>query len=275
LTLGSIEAAQIAARAANVTASFTVFDDGSTDGTSTALANLQTEVRQLRGDGSAFWAQSMARAEQDVLENQSCADEDFLVWLNDDVRLDETALVRLKQVLEDHPNSVVIGATRDRTSLRTTYSGMKRSGMHPLRFDLVEPSSRSQNVETFNGNLVLVPVGIARLIGGIDGGFSHALADIDYGLRCGRLGIELLLAPGTHGVCDRNPMEPKQNVRMDWQRFIGSKGGGNFQSLRRILRKGHPMTWPLFILSSYGMWWLRRTMAIVRSSSSVSKDERT
>lgn len=260
-TVECILSAVTAAQRVQAVISFTIFDDGSSDGTAEAVSSLPIALRLLKGDGSAFWAKSMAEAETAVLGDTQVNDDDFLVWLNDDVRIDEEAFATLFATIATSPGAVVVGAMRDPQTGEPTYSGMMRAGLHPLKFEMVKPAESAQDVDTFNGNLVMVPVRVARQLGGIDGGFSHALADIDYGLRCGRIGIPLLLAPFTVGTCRRNVIPARRDLRHDWKAFTGPKGGGNFHSLQRILRKSHKTTWPFIIAATYSLWWARRLLA--------------
>jgi GT2 family glycosyltransferase len=261
LTVRCIEKAQAAADYAGARISFTVFDDGSTDGTADALAQMQVSLRIMHGDGSAYWASSMAHAEGAVLANTDAAEDGLIVWLNDDVALDLEAFARLGATVRGATGSVVIGATRDPVSGEATYSGMRKAGIHPLRFDLVSPHDSTQCIDAFNGNLVMVPLAVAHLLGGIDGGFSHALADIDYGMRCKRAGVNVLLAPLTYGTCERNEMKLPGPIIDDWRSFLGPKGGGNFKSLRRILAKSHSRTWFFIVTATYGLWWIRRVFS--------------
>lgn len=264
LTLRCIESARIAAANAGASISFTLFDDGSTDGTAEAVSSLADAPRILRGDGSAFWASSMAQAEAAVLADSNESSVEHIVWLNDDVSLDVDAFRALAETILSFPGSVIVGATRDAETGEVTYAGMRRSGLHPLRFEVVTPTGLAQRVQAFNGNLVVVPFAIAKELGGIDGGFSHALADIDYGLRCGRAGIPVILGPKTYGSCKRNEIPQAGRLQDDWKAFIGPKGGGNYPSLRRILGKSHPGSWPLFISATYGLWWMRRIAGMFR-----------
>lgn len=263
LTNSAINQAQRAADAAGVLASFTVFDDGSTDGTQLMLHELSASLNRpsvttIQGDGTAFWARGMAIAERDVLTKAEPSDPTHIVWLNDDVVLDEDAFVRLHQSVEQFPESVIVGAMRDSAQGGVSYSGMRRSGLHPLSFRKVDPNEQHQRVSTFNGNLVLVPIATAQNLGGIDGEFSHGLADIDYGLRCGRTGVGVILAPGTFGLCSGNPLPVQQPVWTEWRSFTGRKGGGNLKSLRRILQRSHGRFWWIPVAATYGLWWVRK-----------------
>jgi GT2 family glycosyltransferase len=257
LTVRAIERAQAAADHAAIEITFTVFDDGSTDGTAVALSALSSATTVLHGDGTMFWARSMALAEKAVLATAQKSG-DFVVWLNDDVTVDLTAFQLLRQTIDQHPGSVVVSAMREPSTGVLTYSGLRRDGRHPLSYGLVPASQASQRVETFNGNLVVVPVQVARRLRGIDGGFSHAFADVDYGLRCGRAGVPVILAPGTQGTCAHDPAPARGTAREDWRSFTGPKGGGNYRSVRRILRRSNRLTWPLVVAATYGLWWGRR-----------------
>lgn len=263
LTVRSISRAQAAADIASIDVSFTVFDDGSSDGTAQALRDVSgSAIQTITGDGSAFWARSMATAESQVLGKMPDDENAFVVWLNDDVLLDIEAFRTIRPTLERNANAVVVGAMRETTAAEVSYSGMRRAGFHPLHFAMVQPADQPQEVDTFNGNLVVVPLLVARRLGGIDGGYSHGLADIDYGLRCGRANIRILLAPGTYGICPRNPAIPRGGTREDWLAFTGAKGGGNFLSLKRVLRKSHGRAWLAFIALTYSTWWVRRAFSI-------------
>jgi GT2 family glycosyltransferase len=257
LTIQCVERARDAAVRADAAISFTVFDDGSSDGTGEALSQLPVSLSIIRGDGSAYWASSMATAEETVMKKDTFNDSDFILWLNDDVVLDDDAFIRLTACAADHSDSVLVGAMRDPVSGTVSYSGLRRSGAHPLRFQRVDASAEVQAIETFNGNLVLVPGHVALRLGGIDGGFSHGLADIDYGLRCARAGIPVVQAPGTYGSCSLNPPPAKGSLVQEWNRFIGPKGGGNFDSLRRVLRKTNRKSWLVYVSVTYGLWWIR------------------
>lgn len=257
LTIQCVERARDAAVRADAAISFTVFDDGSSDGTGEALSQLPVSLSIIRGDGSAYWASSMATAEETVMKKDTFNDSDFILWLNDDVVLDDDAFIRLTACAADHSDSVLVGAMRDPVSRTVSYSGLRRSGAHPLRFQRVDASAEVQAIETFNGNLVLVPGHVALRLGGIDGGFSHGLADIDYGLRCARAGIPVVQAPGTYGSCSLNPSPAQGSLVQEWNRFIGPKGGGNFDSLRRVLRKTNRKSWLVYVSVTYGLWWIR------------------
>ena len=256
LTSHAITTFAAAATANGIDADFTVFDDGSTDGTPEAIAALGLPVTRIAGDGTAFWSRGMAEAEDHVLRVHH--DDGYIVWLNDDVELDgdflEVAIAAIKSV----PSAVLVGAMRDPATGELTYSAYRSVGFHPLRGDLLKPNGTLQSADTFCGNLVFVPMNIARAMDGIDGSLSHFGADTDYGLRLREKGLEIFLLPTTIGSCAPNPLRPVGPVLRDWRGFLDVKGGGNFNTLRQILRKQYPHTWLGYVAITYLHWWARR-----------------
>lgn len=259
-TLRCIQSAHDAARKAGLNMRITLYDDGSHDSTAQSVSARFPDTLILAGTGSEFWAKSMAIAEASVLKTirRDNKENPFVVWLNDDVVLDVDAFERLHDLSLKNPGQILVGAMRDPLSSAVTYSGLRRSGLHPLSFETYPISSIPESVEIFNGNLVLVPASAAELIGGIDGEYSHALADIDYGFRAASKSIGAKLAPGSLGTCARNPVPPSQPIAMEWKHFVGPKGAGNPKSMMKILRLAAPRSWMFYYLTTYGLWWARR-----------------
>jgi GT2 family glycosyltransferase len=267
-TVRCLDSLRLATEGTDVSLRLILFDDGSSDDTVDAISFIYPEATVLHGDGNCFWAKSMSLAEKEALAERPSAD--YILWLNDDVVLEPSSVTRLLTAAMCHPDSVICGAVRSENDREVTYSGLVSAGKHPLRLRLVEPDkSEVIPVDTFNGNIVLVPSHIASLIGGIDGEYSHALADIDYGFRCSRARVPVLLAPATYGICERNPVQDQsQPISRQWKSYVGVKGGGNFRSLARILRKTRPWTWPLYLGGSYALWWLRTGVKLARARCS-------
>jgi GT2 family glycosyltransferase len=237
----------------DISLSAVVVDDGSDDGTAAAVRDQFPNTRVVIGGGDMFWAPAMATAEQVA----RTSDPDFLLWLNDDVVLDEDALRRLMDTGVGAPETayIAVGAVRDPVSGEVTYSGLRRSRLHPLRVTLIHPTDKPVEVDTFNGNVVLVSRAAFKRVGHIDGEFEHAAADHDYGLRAANVGVRRLLAPGTVGTCEKNPAgepwaDPALTVRDRFRILISRKGHPPRSSAHYLRRHGGP-AWPIFWLSPY------------------------
>ncbi len=176
-------------------------DDASSDGTAGAVADLLPDAIQLRGDGGLYWAGGMRLG----LERAEADDPDYVLWLNDDVVLDPGAIDALLLLTPSADDlSVAVGALRDPDSTEVTYAAARRvTTWRRSTFEPVAPGS-SDEPDVMNGNLVLVPRRVRRVVGNFDPTYRHALADYDYGLRATRLGVRIRSTPTTVGTCARN-----------------------------------------------------------------------
>jgi len=238
-------------------------DGGSDDGTAAAVAGGFPDVDLIEGGEDLYWAGAMALAERSAMASSP----DFLFWLNDDVVLDRDALARLIETSRSGRGGrcIAVGAMRDPSSGALTYSGLRRRGWHPLRHELFPPGAEPVEVETFNGNSVLVPIEVRLAVGPMDGGLVHSAADLDYGLRARRTGFANLLAPGTVGTCERDGgrspwLDSELSLRERLALFLGPKGFPPRPRARYLRRHGGP-AWPVIWLWTY----LRRLPAVVRA----------
>ncbi len=224
-------------------------DDGSTDGTGDAARAEFPDATVLRGDGTLFWARGMALAESRAL----AAHPGALLWLNDDVVLADDALTRLWDIHVDHPGAIIVGATVDPATGERNYGGSVRAGRHPCgSLRALGLSDGVQEADTFNGNVVLVPPSVIAAIGGIDGGFDHAYADTDYGLRARQAGIPVLQAAGAVGSCASNPGVDLGSMTLTerW-RWLRSPKGLPIRSQVRLMRRHAGAEWPAYLAYSY------------------------
>jgi GT2 family glycosyltransferase len=232
-----------------------IVDDGSTDGTAAQLTRSFPGMRIVLAKGDLFWAGAMALAER---EARRLSSPDFLLWLNDDVELDRDALGTLLSAhegLAGKAPGIVVGAVRDPETQSVSYSGLRRVDRHPLHYEVVRPAGRLTEVDTFNGNVVLVPRAVYELVGGIDGCFAHAAADLDYGLRARSRGVPIVVAPTAVGTCRRYGPEGTWHDRSlsmgrRW-RLVFSRKGLPPRSQARYLRRHGGRAWILWWISPY------------------------
>lgn len=235
-----------------------VVDDGSDDGTADAVATRFPQVRLLHGDGSLWWAGAMARGLVEAAHSRP----DFLLWLNDDVCLDEGALAALLACHdgwcdETGQAPIVVGATRDPDTGLGSYGGQRRHPRRPFRFLPVTPAADPQLCDTFQGNVVLVPGSVHERLGGIPAIFSgvQGMADTDFGLRAGQAGIAVVQAPGLVGACTLNRAvaawrDERLTRRARVAALFGPRGFPPQAWFAFARRHGGPV-WPLWAVSPY------------------------
>jgi GT2 family glycosyltransferase len=231
-----------------------ILDAGSTDGTADALEQRFGDIELLRRDADVFWNGGMYEVFRRAAERRY----DFYLWLNDDTFLDDDALRHLldthRAVTAAEPGTpaLVAGATRDPDTGRTSYGGVRRvSRLRPLRFELVDAADTPRQVDTMNGNVVLIPHAVVERIGVLDDTFSHGLGDFDYGLRARAGGCTVWVAAGTVGTCRRaGPGVGRRPFREQVRTLRGPKGLPPREWLTFAHRWGGP-AWPLYGVSPY------------------------
>lgn len=198
-------------------------DDGSSDGTGDAVRAAFPDVTVLAGDGNLYWCGGTMQAWN------AARPADFYFWLNDDVELRPGAIRTLLDVFEGSHDArtVVVGAACDPDTQRTVTGGMRRKSWHNV--SVIAPTDVAQACDTLNGNIVLVPRAADEAVGGLDAAYTHFFADGDFGLRCRKAGIPILLAPRHLGECRLNPVESTSfaktlPLRKRWQKMVGPKG---------------------------------------------------
>lgn len=236
-----------------------LFDDASSDGTAEAVVAEFPDTIIVQGDGNAFWNRGLYAAWTRALD---LAPDGYL-WLNDDVALNGDALGRLAaawdQMAAARPDGrfILVGSTRGSDGA-ITYGGQKvESSPFALRLRMVPPDSDLKGVDTFNGNIVLVPREVVDAIGINDPFFHHNFGDNDYGLRARRAGIDVRLLQGTLGECEANVLKksrgygsPRLSVRDQWQK-VNTHHGLPFRSWWRFTRRHSGIWFPLHFLLPY------------------------
>lgn len=199
----------------DLTANLFLVDDGSSDGTGTAVkkwidsVSLSTDGafrgRVIYGDGSWYWSKSMAEAWRSAVEYENTASVqfDFFFWLNDDVILEPFGLVSLLEDTVNTQHGVVVGAC-----------GIKRDGKWLMTYGAMDsryrkmcPTGKPECIDGwFTGNVLLVPRMSFKEIGIISSDYSHAYGDIDYAMRLKRKGIPFYASSKYVGVCEYGPV---------------------------------------------------------------------
>lgn len=163
-------------------------DDASPDKTGEIVKQNYPQVNIIYGTGKLYWCGGMRLAWSTAVSRK---DYDYYVWLNDDTYIMPDGLLVL---FSDYNNIkistknpfAVSGACRDNVSGELTYSG---------KYDLnelmnIEPSGKPQKGRFLNGNLLLIPRDVYKLIGNLSEKIIHRFGDYEYTGRLGKLGGE-------------------------------------------------------------------------------------
>ncbi len=208
----------------NVQIEVFLVDDGSLDGTGSAVKKRFPLVNIIQGDGNLFWSKGMNLAWQKATETLYY---DFYLWLNDDVILFKESIINLlNDVQKTGSNeSILVGVCQSATG-KITYSGYKNL---KKKIKLI-PNGDIQKCDYFNGNLVLIPSCVFAKVGFLDPMFHHGKGDFDYGLRAKESGVNSYISSQYLGVCevhDELPVwcNPKYPLKKRIKSFKSPLGG--------------------------------------------------
>src|SRR5687767_14191086 len=116
-----------------------VIDDGSTDGTADWL-KAQRDILTIRGSGNLWWAGAVDTALRRVVPRAS--DGDYVLFLNNDTRLEPDLVSTLVRVSREHDGAAVGTALRDQASPHQLISiGPRMNAWHMHVWDLIDELS--------------------------------------------------------------------------------------------------------------------------------------
>ena len=229
-------------------------DAGSADGTPEAVQDRFPQVEVIARGPELFWNGGMRVA----YAHAYASDPDAYLWLNDDVVLDPDAVPRMLAVHRElraagRPPTIIAGSTRDPETGEPTYGGVVRPDRRrPLHHQLVAPGDLPRQVETMNGNCVLVPREVVQRIGTLAAVYTHGMGDYDYGHRAQRAGCETWITPGTIGTCARNASPRRAGSLSEHrQRAVGPTTGLPPREWFTFARRWAGPLWPLYGSSPY------------------------
>lgn len=188
-----------------------IVDDGSTDGTSEAIAREFPDVVLLSGDGTLHYAGGTNLGITAALEWSP----DYIVTMNDDAVFHKSFLVRLVETAKKNPRSVVGSLLllwdepHKVFQVGQYWRTLSGGWIIPDELTAFNVPQQPFNVECIVGNCVLFPVDAVREAGMFDARlFPYGWGDAQYLMRLRRLGWRLLIDPKSRVWCEPNTYPP-------------------------------------------------------------------
>lgn len=178
-----------------------VIDDGSTDGTREAIAQLFPQVEVLMGDGNLWWTGGICLG----MEYAMAQGADYMLWMNDDTLPLAGTIDRLLQFCAANPKSITTAQCYSDDTLRfPTYGGQRKRG---FSVGLIQTQpGETQVCDCMSGNLVCFPRSVVETIGYPEKHLMpHYTADIVYTWEAKKAGFDLYVLGDAIAVCEFNP----------------------------------------------------------------------
>ncbi len=213
-----------------------IVDDGSTDGTSEAIAENYPEVEIVKGDGSLWFTAGTNRGIEAALKH----DPDYILTINDDAVFDENFLHLMIETAEKHPRSVVgalllLWDTPHKIFQVSPKWDFWAGGFrHWVQQTVWTVPKRAWEVELIVGNCVLFPAEAIKECGLMNEKRFPHFGDAEYTPRMRRRGWRLLIEPRARVFCQPNNLPPKVR-KMPYKKLVKTLfiDLGNSHSLRR------------------------------------------
>jgi len=192
----------------------TVFDDGSTDGSSEAIRAEFPSVKIVSGDGSFFWTRSMNAGLREILAQSN--EGDFVLTLNDDTRFAPDYLEQLMKVSGSHQRAIVGSLVRNGHNKNKIVDSGLRVDWKKYRLNSI-PYDEAKDfvaVDTLSCRGVLVPIEVFHSIGLFSETIApHYGADLEFFFRAKKHGFHLLLSYRAE-VLDMGPESNPKSKRL-------------------------------------------------------------
>ncbi|MAJ30422.1 MAG: glycosyltransferase [Gammaproteobacteria bacterium] len=237
----------------NINLKVFLVDDASSDGSEEAIKELFPAAIIIKGSGNLFWARGMALAWETALKSEEKFDH--YMWLNDDTYLLDTAINELLKT-KKNGNEIIVGSTFDPVTKNRTYGGTKFTNKFftPFKYKMVDVNGEIQEIDTMNGNIVMIPHKVYCKIGKIDGKFEHAFADIEYSMRAKKNNINILLAAKYVGECSRKTLNHQNYDKLSILKKISKLFDRKEKPLKswfRLSFKYGGILWPVHFFIGY------------------------
>jgi GT2 family glycosyltransferase len=166
-----------------------VIDDGSTDGTKSAIQANYSEVEVLAGDGNLWWTGAIVQG----MKYAYAQGAEFFIWLNDDCQVSANAISDLVKLCRENQGAIVGCQGQEREQIDRIAFGGKVKTWQGYRL-IHAPKDQVTACDLLSGNLVCIPRIVVEKIGYPDPQIMpHYGGDSLYLIRAQKAGFQIFV----------------------------------------------------------------------------------
>lgn len=186
-----------------------IVDDGSTDKSEEIIKNNYPKVIILKGDGNLWWSGATNLGVKYALKNGA----DYILTVNNDVKVDPSFLTNLIECAKKYPQSLVGSKIYEMKSKKPWYFGGLVDWDRGALYHHLQETKGPFEADWLTGMGVLIKSDIYKKIGLYDRKrFPHYAGDLEFSMRAKKNGYSLL-------VCGKsivyNNVESCAHIRFD------------------------------------------------------------
>jgi len=213
-----------------------IVDDGSTDGTSSAVKKEFPEVKIVNGDGNLWFTEGTNVGVRHALKGNP----DYVLMINDDQVFDANFLKYMIETAEKYPRSVVgsllllWNTPHKLFQVAPVWNTWKGGWQHWEQQTIWTIPKKPWEVDIIVGNCVLVPAEAIQEQGLMNSKRYPNFGDAEYTPRLKRGGWRLLIDPRARVFCQPNTISKRissMNLKEKFNALFLNLGHG--QNLRR------------------------------------------
>ena len=228
--------------------SIIVVDDGSTDDSAVTIQSQYPDVQILKGNGNLWWTGAIRKGMIHAYEQGA----EFLIWLNDDCRVEPDAIADLVSFCREHPKAIVGAQGFEADNPNQLSFGGKVKTWKGYRF-IQPPPGQVVPCDLLSGNLVCIPRSVVDAIGYPDCKITpHYGGDSLYLIRAQKAGFQLFV--DARHTAWNSPGEP----RLYPSNWLLSEGDP-LKILRLVFVPQSGLSWRVWWQlnwEAYGLWGL-------------------
>lgn len=259
-----------------------VVDDMSTDGTYESLITIAAEwpgLTVLRASGNAWWGGCMFHAIEYIIDRLHPSDQDFLLFMNDDITLSEDIIDRFVAASREKPDSIL-------AALPVHGMYIKDIGSNIFSWPLAIPYKPyyGKNIDSIEipdfipidfqfGHATLYPVKIVRKIGNIAyKQLPHYHGDGEYSYRAKKYGFGSYVVKNIRIYPDKkntglfNSGTNKYSFNELWKSFYQFKSINNIKHRWQFAKLTCPPVWRVMYFTSEVAKSILRSLVIILKS---------